>query len=47
LETTALGYYSYLKMLAAGARPMRLQISKKAWFPQDRTPRNGGAEIIF
>jgi hypothetical protein len=46
LETTGLGYYNYLKMLAAGARLMQLQSSEKAWFPQDRTPRNCGAEII-
>jgi hypothetical protein len=32
LETTALGYYNYLKMIAAAAHLMQLQSSEKAWF---------------
>jgi len=33
LETTALGYYNYLKMLAAGARLIQLQSIEKHWVP--------------
>ena len=47
LETTALGYYNYLKMLAAGVASCNYKAAKRTCFQQNRTPLSCGDQSSF